>query len=106
MRQTEGQRVGHAHESRAAECLAVCTLGLGTRRACHRRMSREQRQGPNRRNVGRRPKPGAGGTSEERQQPQAQAPSAPLGKGLGQIGKKFRYTKVTHQEMVEEDKVT
>ena len=44
-------------------------------------------------------------TWEEGQQPRLRAPSPLLGKGLGQIDKKFRHKRVTHRENLE-DKVT
>ena len=55
----------------------------GTRRACHWRKSGEERQWP---------------------RPQAVLPL--LGKGLRPTSKKFRHTRVTHQEIVGEDKST
>ena len=78
---------------------------VGTTHACHRRMSREERQQPQPLEHWVQAEAWCSMTWEERQQPRPPAPSPPLGKGLRQINKKFRYKKVTHREIVE-DKVT
>ena len=75
----------------------------GMRRTCHQRMSREERQRPQRLQHWAQAEKCCSRTWEERQQPRPPAPSPPLGKGLRRIDKKFRHKRVSHREMVEDE---